>query len=155
MVENRAILTIQGRLSTARSYPVTMQYVDDLMKEIRQRWITETVVNYDKMRERELNFLASLTDEMQDSWQTSKKAKIRRRVGMIGNNPVDETVFHEFADGTEYEESGNPAYIKALLDISDRRRRILGFEICEKTEEINAAIKFLTIYGYTITPPQE
>jgi len=142
---------IAEEISKIRCYSLSQDTISADLKAVREEWLNQSIDNYDQTRLIELSRIDEEELIAKDAWtrSTQPRRKERTRTGTTDGKP-----FEEFMQESE-DRDGNPAFLKRLESIRQRRCAILGFNAQQRSENINVAIETLLSAGYIVRLPED
>lgn len=120
-------------------YTITTQMVYWDMRQLLIEWKRERMENIDDYVTQELRKLDKMEVELWEAWERSKTGKTReknrqnakpRKVLEDGDNPE----YYGYEETTTETSAGNPRFLDLLLNVQQRRARMLGFDAPIKVE---------------------
>lgn len=123
---------IAKELAKVRPYTLSYVTIFNDLKKIRAEWKANTLRDIGAIQEQELKGLDDQERECWAAWEKSKlaaeKKKQRVRSGGAGTGQVAER------SEEREEQCGDPSFQRLILDIREKRAKILGLNAPEKTE---------------------
>lgn len=101
------------------------------MKKVVGRWKAESISDIDQLKQRELKGLEHQESECWDAWNKSKQDAVTKSAKKT--RPSAGTSKEEVATKQEAQ-CGDPAFQRLILDIREKRAKILGLNAPEKAE---------------------
>lgn len=120
-------------------YTITTQMVYWDMQQLLIEWKRERMENIDDYVTQELRKLDKMEVELWEAWERSKTGKTReknrqnakpRKVLEDGDNPE----YYGYEETTTETSAGNPRFLDLLLNVQQRRAKMLGFDAPIKVE---------------------
>ena len=120
-------------------YTITTQMVYWDMQQLLIEWKRERMENIDDYVTQELRKLDKMEVELWEAWERSKTGKLReknrqnakpRKVLEDGDNPE----YYGYEETTTETSAGNPRFLDLLLNVQQRRAKMLGFDAPIKVE---------------------
>lgn len=120
-------------------YTITKQMVYWDMQQLLIEWKRERMENIDDYVTQELRKLDKMEVELWEAWERSKTGKTReknrqnakpRKVLEDGDNPE----YYGYEETTTETSAGNPRFLDLLLNVQQRRAKMLGFDAPIKVE---------------------
>lgn len=120
-------------------YTITKQMVYWDMQHLLIEWKRERMENIDDYVTQELRKLDKMEVELWEAWERSKTGKLReknrqnakpRKVLEDGDNPE----YYGYEETTTETSAGNPRFLDLLLNVQQRRAKMLGFDAPIKVE---------------------
>lgn len=120
-------------------YTITKQMVYWDMQRLLIEWKRERMENIDDYVTQELRKLDKMEVELWEAWERSKTGKLReknrqnakpRKVLEDGDNPE----YYGYEETTTETSAGNPRFLDLLLNVQQRRAKMLGFDAPIKVE---------------------
>lgn len=120
-------------------YTISKQMVYWDMQQLLIEWKRERLDNIDDYVTQELRKLDKMEVELWEAWERSKTGKTReknrqnakpRRVLEDGDNPE----YYGYEETTTETSAGNPRFLDLLLNVQQRRAKMLGFDAPIKVE---------------------
>ena len=120
-------------------YTITFQMVYYDLQQCLIEWKRERLDNIDDYVTRELRKLDKMEVELWEAWERSKTGKTReknrqnakpRKVLEDGDNPE----YYGYEETTTETSAGNPRFLDLLLNVQQRRAKMLGFDAPIKVE---------------------
>ena len=114
-------------------YTITKQMVYWDMQQLLIEWKRERMENIDDYVTQELRKLDKMEVELWKAWERSKTGKLReknrqnakpRKVLEDGDNPE----YYGYEETTTETSAGNPRFLDLLLNVQQRRAKMLGFD---------------------------
>ena len=108
------------------------------LKTIQKRWRTDTAINLDEAKQKELARLDELEREFWQAWETSKgeRTKARQEKNVSGTT-VKASMEKEQRDG-------NPAFLQGVLNCIQKRCDILGLDAPKRNNNLEVDLSKLT-----------
>lgn len=123
---------IAKELAKVRPYTLSYVTIFNDLKKIRAEWKANTLRDIGAIQEQELKGLDDQERECWAAWEKSKlaaeKKKQRVRSGGAGTGQVAER------SEEREEQCGDPSFQRLILDIREKRAKILGLNAPERTE---------------------
>lgn len=120
-------------------YTITKQMVYWDMQQLLIEWKRERMDNIDDYVTQELRKLDKMEVELWEAWERSKTGRTReknrqnakpRKVLEDGDNPE----YYGYEETTMETSAGNPRFLDLLLNVQQRRAKMLGFDAPIKVE---------------------
>lgn len=120
-------------------YTITFQMVYYDLQQCLIEWKRERLDNIDDYVTQELRKLDKMEVELWEAWERSKTGKTReknrqnakpRKVLEDGDNPE----YYGYEETTTETSAGNPRFLDLLLNVQQRRAKMLGFDAPIKVE---------------------
>lgn len=120
-------------------YTITFQMVYYDLQQCLIEWKRERMDNIDDYVTQELRKLDKMEVELWEAWERSKTGKTReknrqnakpRKVLEDGDNPE----YYGYEETTTETSAGNPRFLDLLLNVQQRRAKMLGFDAPIKIE---------------------
>lgn len=120
-------------------YTISRQMVYWDMQQLLIEWKRERMDNIDDYVTQELRKLDKMEVELWEAWERSKTGKTReknrqnakpRKVLEDGDNPE----YYGYEETTTETSAGNPRFLDLLLNVQQRRAKMLGFDAPIKVE---------------------
>lgn len=120
-------------------YTITFQMVYYDLQQCLIEWKRERLDNIDEYVTQELRKLDKMEQQAWEAWERSKTGKTReknrqnakpRKVLEDGDNPE----YYGYNETTTETSAGNPRFLDLLLNIQQRRAKMLGFDAPIKVE---------------------
>lgn len=114
-------------------YTITFQMVYYDLRQCLIEWKRERLDNIDDYVTQELRKLDKMEVELWEAWERSKTGKLReknrqnakpRKVLEDGDNPE----YYGYEETTTETSAGNPRFLDLLLNVQQRRAKMLGFD---------------------------
>lgn len=114
-------------------YTITKQMVYWDMQQLLIEWKRERMENIDDYVTQELRKLDKMEVELWEAWERSKTGKLReknrqnakpRKVLEDGDNPE----YYGYEETATETSAGNPRFLDLLLNVQQRRAKMLGFD---------------------------
>lgn len=114
-------------------YTITIPMVYWDMQQLLIEWKRERMENIDDYVTQELRKLDKMEVELWEAWERSKTGKLReknrqnakpRKVLEDGDNPE----YYGYEETTTETSAGNPKFLDLLLNVQQRRAKMLGFD---------------------------
>ena len=123
---------IAAEIGKIRNYSLSYAQVSHDLKKIRADWAESARSSIEAIKHQELEGLADQERECWHAWQKSKTEHVKKRTKtkpgtLTGTRSVENTTEKE-------EQCGDPAYMRLILDIREKRAKILGLNAPEKAE---------------------
>lgn len=125
---------IAKELAKVRPYTLSYVTIFNDLKKIRAEWKANTLRDIGAIQEQELKGLDDQERECWAAWEKSKltaekkKQRVRTGAGAGGAGQVAER------SEEREEQCGDPSFQRLILDIREKRAKILGLNAPEKTE---------------------
>lgn len=129
----------EGNARRGVGYTITQQMVYWDMQQLLIEWKRERMENIDDYVTQELRKLDKMEVELWEAWERSKTGKLReknrqnakpRKVLEDGDNPE----YYGYEETTTETSAGNPRFLDLLLNVQQRRAKMLGFDAPIKVE---------------------
>jgi predicted transcriptional regulator len=121
MIVAEAYLCGITQMQIAEKLGVTQATISNDLKALRKAWQKSALVDIDQMKEQELAKIDRLESEYWQAWEASKGVKRiktgEKRAGQEGRASV-----------REEDRTGDPRYLRGVMDCIDKRCKILGIE---------------------------
>lgn len=107
---------------------------------IQQRWRTDTAINLDEAKQKELSRIDTLERTYWDAWERSLEEKVKTRTEQSSNGGKgkdDEPTKTAKASVEKETLLGNPAYLAGVMSCIERRCKLLGLDAPVKNENTN------------------
>lgn len=120
-------------------YTITFQMVYYDLQQCLIEWKRERLETIDEYVTQELRKLDKMEVELWEAWERSKTGKLReknrqnakpRKVLEDGDNPE----YYGYEETTTETSAGNPRFLDLLLNVQQRRAKMLGFDAPIKVE---------------------
>ena len=120
-------------------YTISFQMVYYDLQQCLIEWKRERLETIDEYVTQELRKLDKMEVELWEAWERSKTGKLReknrqnakpRRVLEDGDNPE----YYGYEETTTETSAGNPRFLDLLLNVQQRRAKMLGFDAPIKVE---------------------
>lgn len=120
-------------------YTITFQMVYYDLQQCLIEWKRERLETIDEYVTQELRKLDKMEVELWEAWERSKTGKLReknrqnakpRKVLEDGDNPE----YYGYEETTTETSAGNPRFLDLLLNVQQRRAKMLGFDAPVKIE---------------------
>lgn len=120
-------------------YTITFQMVYYDLQQCLIEWKRERLDTIDEYVTQELRKLNKMEVELWEAWERSKTGKLReknrqnakpRKVLEDGDNPE----YYGYEETTTETSAGNPRFLDLLLNVQQRRAKMLGFDAPIKVE---------------------
>ena len=120
-------------------YTITFQMVYYDLQQCLIEWKRERLDTIDEYVTQELRKLDKMEVELWEAWERSKTGKLReknrqnakpRKVLEDGDNPE----YYGYEETTTETSAGNPRFLDLLLNVQQRRAKMLGFDAPIKVE---------------------
>lgn len=132
-IRGRTVRQIAELLAAERPYSVTFQQIHYDLKKIEAEWRERYSAKADAVRRKELAGLDTQEAELWKAWDKSKeeaeKKTVEQTKGGIGPGGP-----RSRATVTKEGQTGDPAYMRLILDVRDRRSKLLGLDAATKQE---------------------
>lgn len=104
------------------------------IKIIQKRWQSQTSLNLDEAKSKELARIDILEREFWQAWETSKseRTKARQEIGTTKDPQTGKPVINKSSMEKE-QRDGNPAFLQGVLNCIDRRCKLLGIDAPTKS----------------------
>lgn len=139
-LERIASLYLRGwrQSDIASEIGLSRQQVGYDLKTIQNRWRTQTTINLDEAKQRELARLDELEREYWAAWEASKGERTKARQEKNVTGAVTK------ASMEKEQRDGNPAFLAGVMTCIDRRCKLLGLDAPVKTQNIEIDLSKLT-----------
>lgn len=129
-LERIASLYLRGwrQADIAADIGLSRQQVSYDLKTIQTRWRTQTAINLDEAKQRELARIDELEREYWAAWEASKGERTKARQEKNVTGAVTK------ASMEKEQRDGNPAFLAGVMTCIDRRCKLLGLDAANKTE---------------------
>lgn len=126
---------IAAEIAKIRDYTISYVQVSLDLKKIRAEWSKNALRDINAIKQEELEGLADQERECWAAWEKSKLAeeKQKQRVRTGGATGAGAGQLAERSTEKK-EQCGDPAFQKLLLEIRDKRAKIMGLNAPERTE---------------------
>lgn len=118
--------------SRGLDYTITYAQVHYDVKKKLIEWKKETLKDADEYVRLELKKLDTLENEAWNAWEASKKKKSNKSRTSKKPNKVDAELndpgYYGYTEVSEETTPGNPKFLDLLLNIQQRRARLLGYD---------------------------
>lgn len=108
---------------------------------IQKRWRTDTAINMDEAKQRELARIDLLEREYWNAWQRTleERTKTRTEQSSATGEPDKKVKAKGTAKATIEKETmlGNPAYLAGVMSCIERRCKILGLDAAIKSDSVS------------------
>ena len=109
------------------NYTICFQMVYyDIQNQLIQ-WKKERMDNIDDYITQELRKLDKIEVELWDAWNNSKTGKQRLKERKTGR-PLKVDLEHNYSETSVESSAGNPRFLDLLLNVQQRRAKMLGFD---------------------------
>lgn len=121
-------------------YTITQQMVFYDMKQTLIQWKTERMDNIDDYVTQELRKLDKMEVELWEAWEKSKagKERVKNRTSAKPRKVLTEEEkqndWYGYDETTNETSAGNPRFLDLLLNVQQRRAKMLGFDAPLKIE---------------------
>lgn len=121
-------------------YEITFQMVYYDMQKLLIEWKRERIDTIDEYITQELRKLDKMEVELWNAWEVSKGGKVREKKRTSSKSRKVLTEDEKASDWYGYNEtmnetsSGNPRYFDLLLNVQQRRAKLLGYDAPVKVE---------------------
>lgn len=123
-------LYLQGKFQSeiAAMLGVSQQQVSYDLAAIQRRWRTDTAINLDEAKQKELARVDKLERTYWDAWERSLEEKVKTR--------TEKQTGKDGGKASVEKESllGNPAYLAGVMSCIDRRCKMLGLDAPVRNE---------------------
>lgn len=141
-LRGKGVREIAEMLSKERSYTLSHAQVALDLKKLRLAWQKEAVALVGEEKQKALRKLDILESECWEAWDKSKQAKTRTTLakktkaakGGVGESPAAPGAGESVQSAVSITSPGDPAFVGKILDIHDRRARLLGLDAPVKQE---------------------
>ena len=125
---------IAAEIAKIRDYTISYVQVSLDLKKIRAEWSKNALRDMDAIKQQELQGLEDQERELWAAWEKSKspEEKQKQRVRTGGAGAGAGQLAERSTEKTE--QCGDPAYMRLILDIREKRAKILGLNAPEKAE---------------------
>lgn len=127
-------------------YSISYQMVFYDMKQALIEWKNERLENVDEYITAELRKLDKMEVELWNAWEKSKagKERIKKRKSARPNKPLTENEathdWYGYDESMNETSAGNPRFFDLILNVQQRRAKLLGLEAPVKIELPNSKI---------------
>lgn len=127
-------LYLQGKFQSeiATILGVSQQQVSYDLAAIQRRWRTDTAINLDEAKQKELARVDKLERTYWDAWERSLEEKVKTRTEQSTNGKATgkDGDIGKTAKASVEKESllGNPAYLAGVMSCIERRCKMLGID---------------------------
>jgi len=145
--EGKHAKTIEDMLKAIRPYHIKLRQIELDLDEISRIWQAEAVASREKWVARELAGLNRQEEELWAAWDRSKEEARSSTVERGDPQPMPDgksKATREKRKMTSEEQFGNPQYMRLILEVRDRRAKLLGLD---KVDE--AVTEHLKLYATT------
>lgn len=125
---------IAAEIKRVRPYSISYVQVSKDLKKIRREWSENALRDIDAIQRQELEGLAEQERECWEAWDKSKLAakKERKKTRTGGAQPGTGSIDEKSTEKSD--QCGDPSFQRLILDIREKRAKILGLNAPEKTE---------------------
>lgn len=114
-------------------YTITKQMVYWDMQQLLIEWKRERMENIDDYVTQELRKLDKMEVELWEAWERSKTGKLREKNRQNANlrkelEDGDNPEYYGYEETTTEASAGNPRFLDLLLNVQQRRAKMLGFD---------------------------
>jgi hypothetical protein len=137
-LRGKGVREIAEMLSKERPYTLSHSQVALDLKKLRELWRKEAIGLVSEERQRALRKFDILESECWEAWDKSKQAKTRTTLtkkskGAKGDAPAAGPG-EDIKSAVSMSSPGDPAFVGKILEIHDRRARLLGLDAPSKHE---------------------
>lgn len=129
-------MEIVERLDAERDYEITRAKVRNDLRQIRKRWEESALRDFHAARAEQLAKLDKLERHYWEAWEESQQAeeKVSRKT-----EPSEDGDMQAVYVKQEHEESltGNPAFLRGIERVIDKRCELLGLDAPDRTMNMN------------------
>ena len=133
---------IAALLAPVRDYSLSHQMVGHDIRLLCEIWRKDALASINERKEAELAGLQAQEDELWMAWDKSKADAIRKSVSnegdlikpATGDEKVQVQSGKQKQSVTQEGQCGDPAYMRLILEVRDRRAKLLGLDEPVKTE---------------------
>lgn len=121
-------------------YTITKQMVYWDMQQLLIEWKRERMENIDDYVTQELRKLDKMEQQAWEAWEASKTGKMRTKEKTNRGRPIKtdatdgDPEYYGYEETTTETSAGNPRFLDLLLNIQQRRAKMLGFDAPVKIE---------------------
>lgn len=138
-LRGKGVREIAEMITKERPYSISHAQVALDLKKLRQMWQKEAVGLVAEERQKALRKFDILESECWEAWDKSKQAKTRTTLtkkskGAKGDAAPAAGPGEDIKSAVSVTSPGDPAFVGKILDIHDRRARLLGLEAPSKHE---------------------
>lgn len=121
------------------NYTISVSMVFYDLKNTLIEWKRERLDNIDDYITQELRKLDKMETELWDAWENSKSLKERKKERSSKkpnkvNAEIEEPEYYGYSENATETSSGNPRFLDLLLNVQQRRAKLLGFDAPVKFE---------------------
>lgn len=104
------------------------------LKTIQTRWRTQTAINLDEAKQRELARIDELEREYWQAWESSKTERTKARQESGDKKDANGRPIVTKASMEKEQRDGNPAFLQGVMTCIDRRCKLLGLDAATRNE---------------------
>jgi hypothetical protein len=130
LVRGRTIREIAAAISAVRPYSLSASQVGVDAKAAQERWKLTAQASIATAQARTLATLDALERQAWEGWEQSRGPLIR----ITETAPKDDAGASRITATKETRPAGDAAFLRVLLEVSERRARLLGFEGSQTTD---------------------
>lgn len=127
LIRRMTLREISEKIGAERPYTLSIQQVQKDAAMLRDKWRKETMEATDKWMERELSGLDEQEREAWSAWERSKQDAVTKMATKEGQASGKASVKTEG-------QCGDPAYLRHILDVRERRAKLLGLDAPSRSE---------------------
>jgi hypothetical protein len=147
-----AQLYLKGRTQAeiAEELNVSREQIKYDLAIIQTRWRSDTTINLDEAKQKELARVDHLERTYWDAWERSLEGKVKTRTEQSTNGKGADDGGTKAAKASVEKESllGNPAYLAGVMSCIERRCKMLGLDAPIKNDNNNTGLVTLRVlYG--------
>lgn len=125
---------IKEALEKERPYSLSVSMICQNLRKIRDRWLKSAENDVATLKIRELKALDHQERELWIEWERSKLPSEQKRRKELAAKKGKKKPTEEEVATTTAAQCGDPAYMRLILEIRQRRAKMLGLDVAEKTE---------------------
>lgn len=123
------------QVDIAAELGLSQQQVSKDLASIQRRWRSDTAINLDEAKSKEIARIDELEREYWAAWESSKSERTKARQESSGKvDPLTKKAVADKAVMEREQRDGNPAFLAGVLSCIDRRCKLLGLDAPEKRE---------------------
>lgn len=131
-IRGKSVAAITGDLNAQRPYQLSPSQIAQDLSDIHKLWQAAAVAQHDVVKRRELAGLDEQEKELWEAWEKSKKETIKQTIeqrtrGGRNKNGTVQRIEKEL-------KHGDPAYMRLILEVRQRRAKLLGLDAADKME---------------------
>jgi hypothetical protein len=134
LLKGRTHTEIANALALERPYTLSRQMIAKIAKELQDDWKLRAAALVDQVKARILASMDQQERELWDMWERSKQDAVGTVTEAITLKAGEARVPAERVTTSRDGQCGNPALMRLILDIHDRRSKFLGLDAPTKTE---------------------